>query len=70
MSKSVLILHDFKLTINGALVPFEAGELLQDEVLMRAVLTAKAPVVETDDDYVVCPHCSRAFLLPDDEAEC
>lgn len=66
---SVLVLRDFSLTINGALMPFEGGEVIDNPNLCETLLRARVPVQEVDEDsYVICPHCGKGFASePDSE---
>lgn len=55
----------FRQQVGHTLITFEAGRVIQDEVLEALLLRTGAPVdvVAAAADLVHCPHCKRTFTI-------
>jgi hypothetical protein len=67
----IVVERSFNAQVGTALMPFEAGRVIEDAVLEKVLLENGSPVtlVSGKSDLIACPHCRRAFTIAKAVAE-
>ena len=61
----IVVYRSFTQQVGLSLLHFEAGSVIEDEVLCKKLLASNSPVTEVtnSDDLIQCPHCRRTFTV-------
>lgn len=56
------VLRDFKISLGGSMIEFEAGDLVGDLFLIRELQKNKCPIApDLEGQMVCCPRCGEMF---------
>ena len=58
-----VVMVSCKTQVNGVLCILEAGKIINDPLLIKTLLGARAPIqaVNPDHSVLMCPHCKNLF---------
>lgn len=60
-----IVNRDFRAVHNGVTIQYLAGQVIEDQARVEALLAASSPIalIRDDEDLGTCPHCGRSFSL-------
>jgi hypothetical protein len=61
----IIVQREFRQQVGHTLITFEAGRVIQDEVMEALLQRSNAPVeiISKTSDLIHCPHCRKTFTV-------